>query len=562
MTPQEQASYHRLVQPWHHRAFTYRDLLGEINYASKFYGRALRNVEFYAAEQDEQGDWVPTQNQDVIDAFERVQVASWVEQYGTLMFLTGEGLLFATHPEGDDLETWEFVSKDELRVLDSGRYQRIGAPGMLAEELRDAPEDASELMPEETVVYRLWTPHPRYSMIADSPMRSVLDICEEMVLLTQSIRARSLNRMAGNGWLLIPDQASFAEPEAIGEEDAEQDPFIRDLTEAMTAPTQDPGTSGSVVPLVTRMDGEWIEKVRHIIFQQEGQAPYPESQVRADSLKRLAIGLDMPPEILLGLADSNHWTAWQIDEQVWEAHILPITIRLCTDLSQKYLWPTLQGSVANPRAYQVAYDEAALVKRPDRSNDAKDLHDRGAINDRALREANAFDEDDMPTMQEPNTNPKVIIALARAALGGGPQEATGSPDETQAPPGPPDQPNEAPEDTASPALVAAASVALGRCREVAGNRIRNRFKASLPPEFADVPAGQLVAKLGNRGFDPSHKLVAGGAKCILEPLYDLGYSADAAICLQGAIERYAASTLYDERPAPIPLELLEEPCLA
>jgi hypothetical protein len=45
---------------------------------------------------------------------------------------------------------------------------------------------------------------------------------------------------------------------------------------------------------------------------------YPETGLRREAVERLAIGLDMPPEVLLGLGDSNHWSAWQVDEQTWK----------------------------------------------------------------------------------------------------------------------------------------------------------------------------------------------------------------------------------------------------
>lgn len=532
------------------RAWTYHELLGEINYASKFYGRGLSQVEFLASELVD-GEWVESTNAQAVEAVARLQIPAWIDAYGTMMFLVGEGLLLLTQAEGGE-ETWEFLSTDELKVTPGGRYQRIGAPGLTPHELQEAPEDATTLLPEQAVVYRLWSRHPRYSMLADAPMHGVLDLCEELVLLTAAIRARSLNRSAGNGWLIIPEEASYIGP-AVGDEDSDEDPFMKDLTDAMTANIAEPGTSSAVVPLISRMKGDEIAKIRHVVFQQMGQDPYPEGEVRSDTIKRLAIGLDMPPEILLGLADSNHWTAWQIDEQVWEAHLLPVTLQLCNDLTKSYLRPTLEKMGLDAKMFMVGYNEAAVVKRPDRSADAKDLHDRGALSDRALREANAFDEDDMPTETDPNTNPHVIIAQARASAGGGPLEVTG---DTTPPPAAP----------AAAALLSAASVALGRCRELAGARIRtkaSRFPA-VESSIDRMPNERVAAQVGKAnlnllGLNPT-RLVEGGAKNLLGPLADLGYPPDAALCVCAAVERYAAMTLFDAEPSGVPLELLEEPC--
>lgn len=556
-------------QPWHARAWTYRDMLGEINYASKFYGRALKNVEFYASEKDQDGEWVRSENTRIIAAVERLQIHSWVEQFGVIMFLTGEGLLFATENQDTTQEQWEFVSKDELRVIEGGRYERVGAPGMVPEELRDAGDDVpGTSLGDGTIVYRMWQPHPQYSQLSDSPMRSILDLCEEMVLLTLAIRSTSLNRSANTGLLLWPEQMSFKETDTVGDEDPDADPFFKRLTETMTAPISDPGTASAIVPPVIRLDKELIPEAnggpRLLRLDHAGQQPYGEAEVRSDTIKRIAIGLDMPPEILLGFAESNHWTAWQIDEQVWEAHILPVTMTLCENLTQHYLWPTLRGEVSDPSSFRVWYDEAAVVKRPDRSSDAKDLHDRGALNDRALREANAFDEDDAPSPEEPNTNPHVITALGQSVAGGGPIEETGQPQEAAPPPAPPEGA------AMTSSLLPAAAVALERCREVAGNRIKTaaRKKAmDYPVLSGNARCGDYAWMLQERETTKatgqlSIDLVQGGAKVLLPALAGFGYTAEEALCVQHQVEQYAAATLYEERPAPIPPELLDAPCFA
>ena len=37
-------------------------------------------------------------------------------------------------------------------------------------------------------------------------------------------------------------------------------------------------------------------------------------ELRSEAIRRLGLGMDMPPEVLQGSADSNHWAAWQADE--------------------------------------------------------------------------------------------------------------------------------------------------------------------------------------------------------------------------------------------------------
>ena len=40
---------------------------------------------------------------------------------------------------------------------------------------------------ESGIAYRCWTPHPRHSDESDSPMRAVMDIAEELLVLTASV---------------------------------------------------------------------------------------------------------------------------------------------------------------------------------------------------------------------------------------------------------------------------------------------------------------------------------------------------------------------------------------
>jgi hypothetical protein len=67
-------------------------------------------------------------------------------------------------------------------------------------------------------------------MLADATMQGVLDVCEELVLLTQAVRSRARSRLAGPGILLVNGKVS---PIPIGGDVADanpdEDPFVRDL---------------------------------------------------------------------------------------------------------------------------------------------------------------------------------------------------------------------------------------------------------------------------------------------------------------------------------------------
>jgi hypothetical protein len=584
----------RLIQPWHYRSFSYYDQLGEIKYASQFYSRMLAPLRLYAAEIDENGEWVETENEQAVAALERIQDPgggreSLLSSYGRLMFLVGETYLLVTLDEDGD-EQWEMLSTDELRIQ-SGVIMRYRAPSLNAEELKEPSDDDWEPLDERTAIaYRLWKRHPRYSMLSDSTMQGVLDLCEELLLLSRAVRARTRSRLASAGILAISEDFSYAPLEPEPDEDPQSDPFLADLTAAMMAAIQNEGSASAAVPMVVRGTTEAVEKgIRHIQIVDPTQL-YPETGLRYELIKRIALGLDMPPEVLLGLTDANHWTAWQIDEQTWKGHGMPLANQFVNDLNAAYFRPELRDAgVPDWKRYGIRYDASEIINHPDRTKDAKDLHDRMVIGDEALRDAGGFDETDAPTPDELNRMIGLAVRDGSLALygipsvrsggiepeagvieqggteGGTPTESTGASVE----PGPPAD-GETPEDPAvigSAArqmelarLAGACDLALLRAREVAGNRLKSLAKrdSGVTAKINGTPARDIAATLGPeiveriaRGVS-TRELVAPASDLLADSIRVYGFGETATALVVEQIERHAAKTLFELRPSPLP----------
>jgi hypothetical protein len=590
----------RLIQPWQSRAFAYYDLLGEIKYASQFYARGLSQLRLYPAEKNDAGELVETTNADAIAALERIQDpgggrSGLLAAYGRLMFLTGEAELFVSKDKDTDEEQWEMLSTDELRMTGPGTYARYKAPSLLAEEYREPSDEDWEVVDDgDAIAYRLWQRHPRYSALADSTMQGVLDLCEELVLLTQSVRARARSRLAGSGILFIATEFSPSPLEPVGDEDPQEDIFLNDLTEAMTAPIADEGAASAVVPLIVRGSIEAIDKgVKHLQIVDPTQL-YPETGLRYECIKRIAIGLDMPPEILMGLQDSNHWTAWQIDEQTWKGHLQPKAQQLVDDLTSAYYRPALkEAGLQDYEKYSIAYDATAIINHPDRTRDAKDLYDKRAIGKKALRTASGFDEEDAPDKNELAEMVGIAVRDGGLAWFGTPTIRGGNietaPGEVEAPvpgngqpdagattgadvePGPPPAADAPTDETVIGAgnghghaqtvarILGAADLALARSREAAGNRLRSLAKRD-PEALALIdgvrPSG-IAAALGREMAQKVRapgeaELVAGAHELIVDALRVWGIEGDLAAKVAAQVERHAARTLYDPAPAPLP----------
>lgn len=603
----------RLVQPWQTRAFMYYDSLGEIKYASQFYARMLSPLRLYAAEIDKDNDVVETDNPEAIAALERIQDpgggrVGLLGAYGRLMFLTGEAYLFVTTDPDTGQEQWEMLSSDELRIQ-SGIYIRYKAPSLAAEEYREPTDpDSSETawVPVDdntAVAYRLWQRHPRYSMLADSTMMGVLELCEELLLLTHAVRARARSRLAGSGILLIDERISPPPLEPIPDEDPASDPLISALVNAMTLPIVNEGAASQIVPLTLRVPVADNAKVADMIHHLQIIDPtqlYPETGLRYECIKRIAIGLDMPPEILLGLEEANHWTAWQIDEQTWKGHGAPKAVQLCDDLTSSYFRPYLRDVVGLPDwdKYLISFDATDIINHPDRTSDAKDLFDRVVIGKKALREAAGFDEEDAPTEEERAERLGILTrdsSLAwfgePAPRGGAVETAPGeivsdqagpdgsAPTSGSKPPGqgstgssaekgpPPAKDAPATDDTVIGSgataetvarLMAASDIAVLRVREAAGSRLRSLAKKD--PDMVSlidgVKNGSVAATLGKERVHQLRiseaDLVSAARDLVKDSIRMWRIDEKVAEIVAQNVEKHAARTLYDEKPTPFP----------
>ena len=99
----------------------------------------------------------------------------------------------------------------------------------------------------------------------------------------------------------------------------------------------------------------------------------------------------------------NHWGAWLTREDTVTTHIEPVLALVCDALTSQYLRPVLLSaglSEDEVRTLSVGYDVSALVARPNRSEEALNLHRAGAVSDEALREASGFDDSDAKPLDE------------------------------------------------------------------------------------------------------------------------------------------------------------------
>jgi hypothetical protein len=340
----------------------------------------------------------------------------------------------------DDLD-WRMLSIAEAQILPDDLVQLKMGP---------ANSESLKVSPDDVFMVRVWRSHPRNWWQADSPTRSSLPVLRELVGLTMHISAQVDSRLAGAGLLIVPSSASRAMKLQAGlTEDSEQDPFTDGLIDAMLTPIGDRSNASALVPLVITVPDESAKLFEFMSFDKPLDSEAKE--LRNEAIRRLALGLDMPPELLLGTSDSNHWSAWLQAEEVVSSHIEPPLQLICDALTMQYLRPMLiENGFSEEEAEKLVvwYDVSELITRPNKSTDAQTLYNMGELSGKTLRAANGFDETDAPddadedpavqaVFEMVKTNPglmlrpglDVMLKQVKALLSGNPLESINARDE-------------------------------------------------------------------------------------------------------------------------------------
>lgn len=379
-------------EAWQTAAWNFFDTIGEYRYSCNWVGNILSKATLFIAK-----DGKLDKNAKATEALDALfggaeGHSEMLRQIGIQFTVAGEFYVVSYEDDGED--EWLIAAATEVQKVSADHWK----------------VDGDDL--EQPMVIRVWRQHPRNHKLADAPTRAVLPILSEIDGLTKHVSAQIDSRLAGAGILLLPSEITFATSPVVNEDGTTSiapgtsaAAFVAELVEVMATAIENREDASAIVPIILQAEGEHLANIKHLTFWSEldGKA----IELRSEAIRRLALGMDMPPEILTGTAEMNHWGSWQVEEAAIKAHTEPLLSIVTSSLTTGYLrhyLTTIGGMDADEaRKYTIEADTSLMRLRPNRSQEAMELHDRGQLSGIALLRENGFSEDDMMDEDELKT---------------------------------------------------------------------------------------------------------------------------------------------------------------
>ncbi len=371
-------------EAWQSAAWRYWHDLGEIHYPTSQVARLVSRLAWEIEEG--QGDL------DVM--FAEPGVSELARLIALNLQVAGEGWLILTEKDkqGNEIDAhWEVLSVTVAKL--------------------------KERLDRAEIRVRFWNPDPEDPNAADSAVRAALGPASELTTLQAQSRSQSMSRIATAGFLLRP-----ASKRPMVDEAGNPIDFSQMLTDAMTAAIADETSAAAVVPIDVEIPQEEIEAWKFLIPER----PYDDKMAERTerSIRRIALALDIWPELLLGIADVNHWNAWFLAEDTWQGHIAPLAEQVAGTLE-------IAANKVDGSELTIIGDPSELLAHRSSVRDALDSAELGAVGLRYVRDVIGAEEEDAPTEDEI----ELILRMKGVAEVEEPEESEPAVEEN---PGPPD----------------------------------------------------------------------------------------------------------------------------
>jgi hypothetical protein len=246
---------------------------------------------------------------------------------------------------GADLRSLSVMAAIHLQVV--GRYFLVRTGGLWKILNSPITTDQKKIAETADVLVEVIIEDPAIPGRADSAVAAVRDIATELILTRAQARATARSRTAQTMLLLYPKEGAGTNPKK----------FEDDFAKVVTAPLADEKAESVAVPNMVGFPAEYIQYWKTLDLT----GPLDERlHERIDKLiRQLAIGLDMSPSVLLGLEDSNQWSAYASLEDNWLGHVEP----LAAPVGQGYAEGITKAARIDRDRVEVVPDPAPLLRR-------------------------------------------------------------------------------------------------------------------------------------------------------------------------------------------------------
>lgn len=494
------------------QVWAYRDVVPELGHAVLFYENCFSRIRLTVAVEDDDGTRKPAFNEDGSEAVKgAAQALKFVRQLrspiggqsqllralGGCLGAVGEGHLVghADPRMGAGQKAWEFLSPSEFFLPQTatvddttGRaseYHRIRVPGQPPQPIRDAD------------VVRIWQPDRQYSLLPWAPALGMLEILDELVLLTREVAGAVRSRLALAGILLVADDIDFPQSEDAADDSDEMEPFTADLIRVASTAIRDKSNPAGVVPLVVRVPADRVGeagadgKQGFRLLEFDRKWDDTAAAKRGECIIRFGQGIDLPVEVVTGHMSTTFANARQISADMYRLYIEPKALIGTDGLSTGYLWQQMGDN-----RFVVHPDATDLIVAPDQIGDWERAFDRFAVSFASYRNKLGASESDAPSSEEIALR---LLLRARPAEVGGDIASTAITDNGQGAAA--DTAGRTPVDVPvdeSASVQAAIEVNTRRALQRAGARLRSKVGANraLASLIAATPDEDVAATLG------------------------------------------------------------------
>ena len=549
---------------WQVEAWRLYDIVPELHFLAGRIGDAVSRARLFVTEVDETGEETGETQDETVRRLAAVPLGKGAQRDDNLRlagidlatpgecWIVGEGAAQRAHEASG---AWFVVTGAGIK--NEGGRIKVRKP-------KHRGDGWLELTDGVDMLIRCHRPHPNDPDQADSFTRSAIPVLREIELLTKREFAELDSRLTGAGMMPVPESVDFPRKP---EDPAGVSGFMSYLQRTMATSMMDQSSAAAMVPIMFTVPDhlmEHVDKIRPLTFWSELSGEIGGMKDRA--IERLAASSELPKDVLESIGNSNHWSAWLVSEEGtrWIGNYLAL---IADALTRGFLALALKamGREADIERFAFAFDTSVLAARPNRIEEAAQLHDRFLISDEEMVKAAAFPVEVMPSVTERaqqillkliQTQPDLILDPAvQTALGlptvervGLPptaeQNTDGDPDDDEServidsPPNNGAAPNQ-PALTASildrriaelqaappaPQVVFNTSCRLHvlRALELAGGRLATPQERN--GKWRDIPRHELHAQIGPITPEKAHRVTAGSWAHIESTAADFGVS--------------------------------------